>query len=596
MDVNSALERPRLVLFRFQYEEDVPTFLRIHQEEHVKCLRQFFDVHVIANDCDYARVCDDVEPDLAVFETGLETARTHRLNICNTDAHPSIPKVALLNSDGCSELRSAILSDLDIWGIDTAFSISAVAPEHFGNLIPNLYVWPNFVDPSVFCDRGLPKLVPVILSGSTSPRYPWRREVFPKIIARCSVLVCPHPGYTAETRADFAMIGDEYARALNAARIAPTCGSISRELVRKHLEIPAARCCLVTEDTPTVRAAGFVDMVNCVFAGQSNILEKLEYLSTNPDRLAEITDKGYALVHSRHTHRERRHFLDWLNLSRSASNGQRIVQSDPFAPLSLTVGKEGERVSIFRSESLHLAECSAGRRYLRAGRYREAREAFQNCIGWLSEFPEARFGLVNCELLEGDAHAALSLLVSNLKQSLQSYGAEYPDPIEWAFLLICLLCLGRKRAARRRARQFAWLAHPELDRARSLVEVATGTKLSFDDPVAALNRPRNRPSIHSTLWQTTEEWRDTVTKILEQSGQWAIASEARRYMPASDHSVVATVSTRPHVGRRLVTAVRRWGWTRKKRVSVSRWDHPDLVYVLLSRIGVRLRQLFADDK
>ncbi len=588
MKASPELPRPRLILFRFRYEESVPTFLRIHQDEQVRCLRQFFDVHVISNNCDYDRVCDAIEPDLAVFESGLETARTHRLDITNTNAHSSVPKVALLNADGCSELRSAILSDLDQWQIDTAFSISAVAPEHFEGLIPNLFVWPNFIDPHSFCDRGLPKLVPVLLSGSQSPRYPWRRNVFPQLLESCCVLVCPHPGYTAHSRIGLAIIGDDYARSLNTARVVPTCGSISRELVRKHLEIPAARSCLITENTPTVQAAGFVDMVNCVFADASDVLDKVEYLLSNTDRLSEITDSGYQLVHSRHTLEQRGHLLEWLQLKRSAGREQRILQSDPFAPLTLATDEESDDVPIFRSGSLHLAELSAARTHMRAHRYHQARKGFQNCRDWLVEFPEARFGLVVCELIDGNAHEALSLLAANIKQSLRRYRAQNPDPIEWAFLILCLLCLGRKRAAFKRALQFPQLRHSELDCVRALVEATVGSSLAIGNPT----KPCGFRSIHSTPWRTEYERQETIIRMLEKSGQRGIADHARRHLLDPDHHA-SDPSLRSSVGRQLRLASYWRPW--KTRVSLSRWDHPDLSYAVFSKVAARFRRFFSNN-
>ena len=88
------------------------------------------------------------------------------------------------------------------------------------------------------------------------------------------------------------LVGEPYARLINAASFAPTCGTFVNDLVRKHLEIPALRgTCLVTEQSPTVVAAGFVDLENCVFADETNVVEKLEHLFVNQNELKRVTSR-----------------------------------------------------------------------------------------------------------------------------------------------------------------------------------------------------------------------------------------------------------------------------------------------------------------
>src|SRR5947209_18865624 len=63
--------KPKLLFFQLRYSSRLPPFLLIHKREHVACLSHFFDVTVIDQDCDFQQVCDQHQPDLALFERGV---------------------------------------------------------------------------------------------------------------------------------------------------------------------------------------------------------------------------------------------------------------------------------------------------------------------------------------------------------------------------------------------------------------------------------------------------------------------------------------------------------------------------------------------
>jgi len=65
--VDAVPHKPKLVYFQRHYDSRVPEFLLSHVRDHVRCLSVFFDVAVIAQDCDYAQICDLHEPDLTLF-------------------------------------------------------------------------------------------------------------------------------------------------------------------------------------------------------------------------------------------------------------------------------------------------------------------------------------------------------------------------------------------------------------------------------------------------------------------------------------------------------------------------------------------------
>src|SRR5208337_3088834 len=122
--------RPKLVFFQYKYDERLPAFLLMHKREHVKCLSQFFEVTVIHEDCDYQQICDNYQPDLTFFESGVPNPACRRVEIANIRAYPQIPKLGFLHADGFCSARAGFLSDMDHWGIETFFAIATTAAEH----------------------------------------------------------------------------------------------------------------------------------------------------------------------------------------------------------------------------------------------------------------------------------------------------------------------------------------------------------------------------------------------------------------------------------------------------------------------------------
>ena len=257
--MHSTTAKPKLVFFQNKYDEGLPEFLLAHKQEHVDCLSVFFDVTVIHDDCDYAQVCDIYHPDLALFESGVNLLTCRRPKITNVRDCQRIPKLGFLNADAWCETRSGSLAEMDYWGVDAIFSISATAPEHMPAVADRLFVWPNFVDPDVYRDYGEAKLIPVLLSGATAAQYPWRRRVYKLISQHYPSLSCPHQGYLSRSSTGQVLHGERYARTINASRLSPVCGTVAREVVRKHFEIPGCNTCLITERAQFLEDAGFVD-------------------------------------------------------------------------------------------------------------------------------------------------------------------------------------------------------------------------------------------------------------------------------------------------------------------------------------------------
>ena len=515
--MNIVHAKPKLVFFQYKYDEHLPEFLLMHKRAHVKCLSEFFDLTLIDEDCDYQQICGKYEPDLALFESGVNHDTCQRLEIKNIRRCPEIPKLGFHNADGFCNARAGFLSDMDHWGIETFFALSITAAEHTPEIANNLFVWPNFVDPEIYRDYCGWKSIPILFTGNTKILYPWRKKIMKLVSEYYPSLISPHPGYSPGSSITQVMVGEHYARTINASWIVPACGTIAKEVVRKHFEIPACRACLVTEESPGLKAAGFVDMKNCVFADEHNILDKLAHLFKNQDELKAIIDAGYMMVHSHHTIKQREQILQWFTLYKELEPNQKIIQPNPFGALTVVEKSSRTENSHIISNGLHLTLLRQGDDKLWKGNYEEAEALYLKCRNYMRWMPEPKLKLALCNLYKGDAKAAISLLTEPIQFILGQYKAMDPDPVEWAYLIISLLCLGKLDGALKRAGQFPWLHHPELERARWTANVLKHGEIKA--PLLKDAKAKRRWSIHQMPIREFGDWIEQVRMMLSACGQ-----------------------------------------------------------------------------
>ncbi|ACK73841.1 conserved hypothetical protein (plasmid) [Gloeothece citriformis PCC 7424] len=512
--------KPKLVFFQFKPDKKLAKFVLIHRQQHVKCLSEFFEVILINEDCDYQQICDKYQPDITLFESGVNYRACHRIEIKNTHAYPEIPKLGLHNGDSWCEARAGFLSDMEHWGIETFFSICTTTAEHTPEIAGNLFVWPNFIDADIYRDYGFPKVIPILFNGYIHPLYPWRQRIYKIISEHYPSLICPHLGY--DSGLEWRMIyGEKYARTINASFFVPTCGSVEKEIVRKHFEIPGAKSCLITEKTPAIEAAGFIDMHNCVFADQDNILDKVDHLFQNLDELEKITKSGYQLVHSRHTLKQRDQIFQWFNLNKNLKPTQKIIQTSPFEPLTIVEKSSGIKNSYLIGNGLIIELLGQGDKQLSAGKYEEAEELYLKCVEHIGWMPEPKLRLTLCNLYKGNAGKAISWIIQPLKYTLEQYRASTPDPVEWAYFIISLLCQGKLNEAIIRANQFPSLYHPELDCTRWLINCLQNQGENCTEQISSLSN--SSYSIHQLPKRSMADWIDQIYSMLKACQQLSLA-------------------------------------------------------------------------
>ena len=347
-----------------------------------------------------------------------------------------------------------------------------------------------------------------------------------------------------------------YARAINASWFVPTCGTVAKEIVRKHFEIPGCKACLITEKSAALESAGFVDMQNCVFADEATVLDKLAHLFAHPDELTRIIQDGYEFVHSHHTLRQRDQILQWFYLHKVLQPGQKIIQKDPFLPLAAADGSQ--RGYHLACNGVHLTLLKQGDAALWGGDYATADALYQRSAKYLPWMPEPKFRLALSSLYQGDANAAYTRIAELIQYIIGEYKAADPDPVEWAYLIVSLLCLGKLNAASRRASQFPALHHSELDCARWAVEA-----LKPDGKKAVFAYDENRVcrcSIHQMPHRGFKDWVEQICIILRacQQSEFSAVLMQSRSLPQgsranSDHRRDVAARQEGYIRRHLPT-------------------------------------------
>jgi hypothetical protein len=556
--------KPRVLFFRMT-RQGLPAFIRLHLQEQVRCLEQFFDVTVIDGFCDYGRLCDEHQPELSIFESGVYVGPRV---IINTSAHPQIPKLGFCHCDAYCETREVFIADMAAWGVEDFFTLSVSLASYTPALADQMFVWPNFVEPKIFHDYGLPKVIPVLITGSQATHYPWRNAVNQIAAQHYPTLQSPHFGWFNAQKTTRMHSGESYARLINAALVAPTCGTIANEIVRKHFEIPACNTCLITQRTHALEAAGFLDLVNCVFVEETEALDKLDWIFQNPEECQRISRAGHELVHARHTIQARDQIYQWFLLKKQLKPYQRIVQPGPFLPLTIVNRDSGIRNGHIKCGALDRMLLAKGDEHLWAGRYDEAEKFYYQCLNY-HKMPEPKLRLAWCSLYQGKAEAGIRWLWEQIQGVHVGFANAEPDPVEWAYYIVALLCLGKTSEAVIRAGQFKSLRHSELERVRAVVRTLAVQSRPFS---ASRIQAGFRLSVHQLPDRTLEIWLNDLRKMLKACHQ----AELARKLTASAVEIEMTAGTKGPVTEVSTSelapkAVSAEGGTNRP-VELSGWD------------------------
>jgi hypothetical protein len=252
-------------------------------------------------------------------------------------------------------------------------------------------------------------------------------------------------------------------------------------------------------------------MENCVFADEHNVADKLDYLLRNKDVLQTLIDRGSRLVRDRHTMEHRDQIHQWFRLRSELKPDEVIVQQNPFGPLVAVSRQSDLRTTHVNGGGHHLELLRQGDNCFERQDYASAEASYRRCSYYMPWMPEPKLRLALCRLQAGDSKTALELIETQLNFILRVYGASDPDPVEWAFYLIALLCAGDRARARVRGGAYPRLRHPQLDNARRAVALLEGTE--YVKPTEADGASTYRTSVHRAPVPADDRWITTVCQM-----------------------------------------------------------------------------------
>ena len=348
-------------------------------------------------------------------------------------------------------------------------------------------------------------------------------------------LICPHPGYGANVLPDpeagnnaKAVVGEHYARMLNASTFVPTCGTLAKEVVRKHLRNPRQQIMPDYRAVSGTRSRRFQDMDNCVFA----------------DRTRRSRQDGILVRRLTFWPRSQIGDTDWYirdirwNIVINCSNGSRFKRTcrrarrsfnwDPSGDSVLWIGRLRRQTLHIVSNGMHLLALHDGDVKLGQGKYDEAERLYLKCVNYIRWMPEPKLRLALCNLYKGDAKAALSWITKPIQFTLAEYKAADPEPVEWAYFNYAL-CLGGLRTP------------PNVpDNSHGCVmlnwtECATRWRRSMSVGSAlteSMPHRGSRRSIHQLPDRDLKEWVRQLSLMLRACGQPGLAEKVTRCTPA----------------------------------------------------------------
>ena len=203
------------------------------------------------------------------------------------------------------------------WGFTTFFT-------RYGNIIsrhPHLnnmriLLLPHSIDNKIFKDYKIKKKIGALMVGMTGEKnYPIRFNVDKQLKGQIFYKRFRRPLETHEKKKKWP-VGKEYAKLINSASITFTCSSIYKYNVLKFFEIPGAKSALFSDYNNELRKLGFVPNENMVEIKKG--MKYVDFIKSwlkNKNQLEEITQKGYDLVHKKHTTKVRaEEFLNYLEI------------------------------------------------------------------------------------------------------------------------------------------------------------------------------------------------------------------------------------------------------------------------------------------
>ena len=187
----------------------------------------YFDLVVVPGDCDYSEVVQTYEPDMVLFDGGIDSVSGRASEITNTNTHPEVIKAGILRIDLHSPMRINSFYRMEQWGVQTFFNYCFRRQESPPAWADQMIYLPLWLNDDLFKDYGENKIVPVGLIGAgffMGHSYPWRRAVGPLVMEHLPIVHSPRPSFARQ----HGLVGERYARLLNSTQLSLGCGGATK--------------------------------------------------------------------------------------------------------------------------------------------------------------------------------------------------------------------------------------------------------------------------------------------------------------------------------------------------------------------------------
>jgi hypothetical protein len=249
-------------------------------------------------------------PDFIFFD---DMKQTKSLTISGLD-NISIPKGVLsVDLHGNPGFRGFVMDN----NIDLIFSIYRDAFYRFFPEFINRLVWfPHHAYTPIFKNYDLERTIDYLLMGAVHKTYyPVRATIVREMKGVKGFVYHKHPGYRYFSSDDkkTALIGKNYAKEVNRAKVFFTDGCIHNYPIAKYYEVTACNTLLLATGSQELRDLGFVHKETFVEINENDYYKTASYYLRRKEKRKAIARRGYQMVRAHHTTEIRvRQFVDCI--------------------------------------------------------------------------------------------------------------------------------------------------------------------------------------------------------------------------------------------------------------------------------------------
>ncbi|TJY44266.1 glycosyltransferase family 1 protein [Cohnella pontilimi] len=167
---------------------------------------------------------------------------------------------------------------------------------------------PIFVNTEIFKDYQLPKEIDWLMMGIIGwGCYPLRNRMYDAMKDKPGFVYHPHPGYRniEDQEEKQVFVGERYAQEINRAKMFLTCGLSFNYPIIKYYEVLACNTLLLAPSSQELTDLGFVPDENYIAVDENDFMEKTHYYLSEEQLRIEIAERGYRMVHERHSVKKR---------------------------------------------------------------------------------------------------------------------------------------------------------------------------------------------------------------------------------------------------------------------------------------------------